>query len=114
MKLHKTTIKYFLGAVLIAATASCNKYLDIAPPSEIVPEAYLNEESQLGAYTIARYADLLPSHANWSFGTFGIDANSDNMINPSSTCGLLSVLGKIVDCAYISRKILRFSCASRC
>jgi hypothetical protein len=83
MKLHKTTIKFFLGAVLIAATASCNKYLDIAPPSEIVPEAYLNEESQLAAYTIARYADLLPSHANWSFGTFGIDANSDNMINPS-------------------------------
>lgn len=70
-----------LGAVIFCiAISSCNKYLDIAPPSQIIPEMYLDEESQLAAYTIARYTDLLPSHDNWSFGTFGIDANTDNMV----------------------------------
>ncbi|UZJ65537.1 RagB/SusD family nutrient uptake outer membrane protein [Sphingobacterium sp. KU25419] len=57
--------------------------MDIDPPSQIIPEVYLTEESQLAAYTIARYPDLLPSHGAWSFGTFGIDGNTDNMAVPN-------------------------------
>lgn len=71
------------GVAVIAAVTSCNKYLDIAPPSQIIPEVYLQDEAQLGAYTIARYTDILSSHGNWSFGTFGIDGNTDNMVIPN-------------------------------
>jgi len=70
-----------LGAVSLL-TVSCKNYLDQPPLSSITPDAYLNEESQLGAYAVARYTDILPSHANWSFGTFGYDANTDDMAIP--------------------------------
>ena len=61
---------------------SCNSYLDQAPLSSITPDNYLNDESQLGAYSIARYT-VFPTHGNWSFGTFGIDAGTDNMATPT-------------------------------
>lgn len=70
-----------LGTVFIAP--SCKKFLDKEPLSNITPESYLLEESQLAAYAIARYPDILPSHGNWNFGTFGIDGNTDNMATPS-------------------------------
>ena len=63
---------------IILLAPSCKKVLDQAPLSAITPDKYLNDESQLGAYAIARY-NILPSHVNYTFGTFGIDANTDNM-----------------------------------
>ncbi|HAL50822.1 MAG TPA: RagB/SusD family nutrient uptake outer membrane protein, partial [Sphingobacterium sp.] len=72
-----------LGLVALVGLASCNKYLYIPPPSSIIPEAYLDEESQLAAYTVNQYAGLFPSHGNWSFGTFGIAGNTDNMATPT-------------------------------
>jgi len=48
-----------------------------------VPDDYLTEESQLAAYAIEKYTDILPSHSNWSFGTFGTDGNTDNMATPT-------------------------------
>lgn len=77
--------KSVIAAGLLATTvfaASCTKVLEQQPPSAIIPENYLNEESQLAAYAIARY-DILPSHGNWSFGTFGTDGNTDNMATPT-------------------------------
>ncbi|MCK7554714.1 RagB/SusD family nutrient uptake outer membrane protein [Chitinophaga sedimenti] len=77
--------KSVIAAGLVATTvfaASCTKVLEQQPPSAIIPENYLNEESQLAAYAIARY-DILPSHGNWSFGTFGTDGNTDNMATPT-------------------------------
>jgi len=58
--------------------SSCNSFLDQTPLSTITPENYLNDESQLGAYSVARYS-IFPTHGNWSFGTFGIDVATDNM-----------------------------------
>jgi hypothetical protein len=69
-------------AVFALLSAGCQKALDKAPLSNITPESYLKEEGQLAAYAIARYPDALPSHGNYSFGTFGIDGNTDNMIVP--------------------------------
>lgn len=69
-----------LATVLLAG--ACKKALDKEPLSNITPERYLQEEGQLAAYAIARYTDILPSHGNWSFGTFGIDGNTDNMVLP--------------------------------
>lgn len=68
--------------ITILSLASCKKALDQEPLSNITPENYLQEESQLGAYAIARYTGILPSHGNYSFGTFGTDGNTDNMAIP--------------------------------
>ena len=70
-----------LVLMLLLAT-SCNDYLDQQPLSSITPEDYLREESQLAAYAVARYPNILPSHVNWTFGTFGTDGNTDNMAIP--------------------------------
>jgi len=66
----------------VLSLASCKKALDKEPLSNITPDKYLQEESQLGAYAIARYTGILPSHGNYSFGTFGTDGNTDNMALP--------------------------------
>lgn len=73
-----------IGACLVAMvvlTGGCRKMLEQQPPSQIIPENYLNDESHLAAYAIGRYG-ILPSHGGWSFGTFGIDGNTDNMATP--------------------------------
>ena len=57
---------------------SCDDFLDKEPLSKITPENYLNEESQLAAYANGLYTNILPSHGNWSYGTFGIDQHTDN------------------------------------
>ncbi|WP_205314291.1 RagB/SusD family nutrient uptake outer membrane protein [Pedobacter namyangjuensis] len=67
---------------IILLAGGCKKALDKEPLSNITPENYLNEENQLSAYAIARYEGILPSHGNWSFGTFGTDGNTDNMVLP--------------------------------
>ncbi len=72
-----------LSVGLSGGLASCNDFLDQEPPTDITPEEYLWTADQLAAYSIDRYTDILPSHGNWSFGTFGIDAGTDNMANPS-------------------------------
>jgi len=79
-----TNIKIWSCLLLVAAIlTSCKKFLDQEPLSDITPENYLTEESQLAAYAVGRYVDILPSHGNWSFGTFGIDGNTDNMATPT-------------------------------
>ncbi len=75
-------IYYILIFGFITVLWSCNDFLDQEPLSSITPEQYLWEESQLAAYAIARY-DSLPTHKNWNFGTFGLDAHSDNMAAPN-------------------------------
>ncbi len=72
----------FIAAIIVFVAPSCKKFLDKEPLSNITPDAYLVEESQLASYAVARYTDILPSHENWSFGTFGIDGNTDNMAIP--------------------------------
>lgn len=63
------------------ALTSCNDYLDKAPESQVTPEKYFNQESHLEAYANGRYLDNLPSSGNWSYGTYGGDLNTDNMVS---------------------------------
>ncbi|MFT4203952.1 MAG: RagB/SusD family nutrient uptake outer membrane protein [Chitinophagaceae bacterium] len=65
--------------MLLMTVSSCKKFLDKSPMSAITPEDYLNDESQLSAYVLGQYPSILPGHTNWTFGTFGDDANTDNM-----------------------------------
>jgi len=65
---------------------ACNDILNITPPSNISPEQYFTDESQLAAYAINLYGNVdgsgnsvFPQHTQWTFGIFGIDAQTDNM-----------------------------------
>ncbi|GAB3654606.1 RagB/SusD family nutrient uptake outer membrane protein [Echinicola sediminis] len=76
-KLIKNILPFLLGGLPVLV--SCNEeFLDRAPESQITPEQYLWEESQLASYTINQYG-IFPTHTNWSYGTFGRDADTDNM-----------------------------------
>lgn len=80
-KYKKHILPLIVGLMVIFASCS-DEFLDISPLSEITPEQYLREESQLAAYTINQYG-MFPSHSNWGFGTFGTDNNTDNMAGSS-------------------------------
>ena len=85
MKFDQINYKRICACFLIGIalfTSACKKQLDQAPISQITPENFFNEQSQLAAYAVARYTSILPSHQNWNFGTFGLDANTDNMAMP--------------------------------
>lgn len=69
-----------LGAILLS---SCNDYLDKEPKSYVTPEKYLNSADQLAAYANNLYADILPSHGNYSYGMFGGDSQTDNQTGRS-------------------------------
>lgn len=67
-------IKYTLGILLAGSIlVACNNNLEIAPPSSIVPDDYLKEESQLNSYVIKLYTNL----PNCS-GDVGLDNGTDN------------------------------------
>lgn len=57
---------------------SCEDFLNKEPLSYVVPEDYYQTEDQIQAVANKFYADVLPSHGGWSYGTFGIDNNTDN------------------------------------
>jgi hypothetical protein len=73
------TFKFlFLLAGALGVLSSCQNFLDRPPLSSITPQQYFTNESQLAAYDINMYG-VFPTHGQWSFGTFGIDVNTDNM-----------------------------------
>ncbi|MBV8040301.1 RagB/SusD family nutrient uptake outer membrane protein [Bacteroides sp. AN502] len=77
MKLNKLT---YLSTVILLSSSlvSCEDFLDKEPPSYVVPEDYYSAEDQIQAVANKFYPDVLPSHGNWSYGTFGTDNNTDN------------------------------------
>lgn len=72
------------GLTACLATGCMDDFLDRPPLSDLAPEDYLWEEAHLASYAIARYSTF-PTHSTASFGTFGIDANTDNMASQSSS-----------------------------
>lgn len=77
--------KIYLQATLLAlatgAMTSCNDYLEKEPESQATPDKYFTMESHLQAYANGRYTEVLPSFGNWSYGTYGDDLNTDNMVS---------------------------------
>lgn len=65
---------FALGALMV----SCNDFLDKEPESSISSDVYFTDVSQLQAYDNGLYTSILPSHSNWSYGTFGTDEHTDN------------------------------------
>ncbi|KAA6332171.1 RagB/SusD family nutrient uptake outer membrane protein [termite gut metagenome] len=76
-------VKSLLALALISSFASCDDFLDKEPMSQITPEAYFTDASQLENYVNRMYADILPSHSTWSYGIFGEDNNTDNQTGVS-------------------------------
>lgn len=77
MKLNK--ISYLAILTLLSSSfISCEDFLDKEPPSYVVPEDYFLAEDQIQAIANNLYAGILPSHGNWSYGTFSIDNGTDN------------------------------------
>lgn len=71
--------------ITIAAFActlfACDDYLDREPLADITPKAYFKEESQLAAYTVNLYPNIIPTHDGYTYGTFMADAGTDNMVS---------------------------------
>jgi len=84
MKTNKNIIvRSFLALALLCGLTSCDGFLEKEPMSQITPEAYFNDASQLENYANRMYADILPSHSTWSYGIFGGDNNTDNQTGVS-------------------------------
>ncbi|HAR37612.1 MAG: starch-binding protein [Bacteroidetes bacterium GWD2_45_23] len=85
MKTNNKIIEWSLLALLALTGGfmSCDDFLDKEPQSQITPEAYFTEASQLENYANRMYADILPSHSTWSYGIFGEDNNTDNQTGVS-------------------------------
>lgn len=72
--------KFNLSVICIVLLTSCSDFLDKSPISEVTPEQYLSTEQNIAAYAICRYGTL-PTHEGSDYGTFVIDANTDNQIS---------------------------------
>ena len=68
---------YICSFVILLAASSCDKLLDKEPTSQVSPEKYLNDASQLGYYANGLYTNILPSHSGYSL-TFVKDQYTDN------------------------------------
>lgn len=78
MKFHDLYIG-LLTLVLVGAT-SCDDFLDREPLSDVTPEVYFTDVSQLESYVIRLYPDIIVSHGSgsWNYGIFGLDNHTDN------------------------------------
>lgn len=82
MKTNKI-IHITLALMAAGSMTSCDDYLNKEPLSKVTPEHYFDQESHLEAYANGMYTDILPSSGNWSYGTYGGDINTDNMVSLS-------------------------------
>lgn len=70
-----------LFAVVLFTGCEVEEFLDREPLSNVTPDAYLNREADLAAFTINQYR--FPSHGGWNIGTFGRDNHTDNQTTSS-------------------------------
>lgn len=82
---NKVILQSAVVLALAGGVAACDDFLDKEPMSQVAPEVYFNEASQLADYANKIYADILPHHGNqYSYGIFGIDNNTDNQTGISA------------------------------
>lgn len=101
VKKYKYITQRLIVCLMVVAAAGCNDQLDITPPSQISPETYLWNESQLASYVQARYAiygsynpdtdvmfehgGQLPSHAGGAGQSFYHDDDATDNVTTKST-----------------------------
>lgn len=76
--MKKNIFKSIAGLGILFILFSCNDFLDREPLSQITPDAYLTEESQLAAYANKLYPDIIKSF-------YGVeeDRHTDDVANKS-------------------------------
>lgn len=80
MKLHRKLFATGVVTTSLLTFTACNDFLELEPPSNVTPEAYFQNDEQLGAYSIARYSDLFTTPSGWGQGNIiNGDAATDNM-----------------------------------
>lgn len=75
---------YLMAGMMILG--SCEDFLDRQPLDQVTPEAYLNSEADLAAYSINAYS--FSFHGGWGIGTLANDVNTDNMCGTSASYSL--------------------------
>lgn len=79
MKLNKFLYLGVLSAGLLAT--SCEDFLDRAPITNITPEQYFKQDTELAAYTLNYYTSVLKSPAGgFNAGAINWDDETDNMV----------------------------------
>jgi len=76
--LTNTLIKGLAYCLILSLFSSCEKHLERPPLSDIAPENYLNDESHLAAYSIARYNFRTQALQADNFGPYTDDTHTDN------------------------------------
>lgn len=78
-------LKYYPVVLLATLATSCNDYLEITPPSSIVPEDYYKTEDQLQAIANNFYGNL-PTNGDMDggYGIFDDDNGTDNQAGGSA------------------------------
>ena len=90
--------KLYIVLLVVSLTGvftACDDFLDREPLSSASPEIYFTDASQLESYANQMYADILPSHGNWSYGTFGYDNNTDNQAGSVASTRFADGLWKV-------------------
>ena len=74
-------LKYLMCICIVCFFTSCDDFLDREPLSQITPDVYLNEESQLAAYAIYLYAGVIPTFDEGLDNRLKMDAHTDDVAN---------------------------------
>lgn len=88
---NRIIVSSLLTLVLAGGFASCEDYLDQEPKSQVSPELYFSDASQLMNYANKLYSEgdkekaILPSHTKqYSYGIYGEDNDTDNQTGVSA------------------------------
>lgn len=78
----KKYIHILLTVLLIGSFTACNDFLDREPLSNLSPEGYFKNVSQLQAYADKLYPSILPASSGTSnsYGVYSYDNGTDNQI----------------------------------
>ncbi|MCR5350945.1 MAG: RagB/SusD family nutrient uptake outer membrane protein [Bacteroidales bacterium] len=75
--------KILMGVMFVGGLAACDPFLNKEPMSQISPEGYFSDESQLQASLLREYANILPGNGTYSYGFLGRDNGTDNQVSKS-------------------------------
>ncbi len=72
--------KILLSMAVCGSLASCDDFLDREPQSNVSPEQFFADASQLQAYADDIYPKILPGSGGNSYGFYANDAGTDNQV----------------------------------
>lgn len=73
-------MKKYIFLIGLAALSACSDYLEKEPMSAITPEKYYSSAAQLNAILLDEYPNTLGGFKNWTYGSYGDDAGTDNQV----------------------------------